>query len=162
MIGEDPYAGAAQPGAATGPGRRSGPAVPTRQAAPPAAAGAAGNLVDVLFRAHALTLVRMALLLVGDQSSAEDVVQGAFLGLCRNVSRLRDPVKALPYLRASVLNGCRSVLRARGSGECRMTRRSGPPSRPLSAGVTGAPCLPPPRVCPAASARWWRCATTWT
>ena len=114
MIGEDPYAGAAQPGAATGPGRRSGPAVPTRQAAPPAAAGAAGNLVDVLFRAHALTLVRMALLLVGDQSSAEDVVQGAFLGLCRNVSRLRDPVKALPYLRASVLNGCRSVLRARG------------------------------------------------
>ncbi len=83
MIGEDPYAGAAQPGAATGPGRRSGPAVPTRQAAPPAAAGAAGNLVDVLFRAHALTLVRMALLLVGDQSSAEDVVQGAFLGLCQ-------------------------------------------------------------------------------
>jgi DNA-directed RNA polymerase specialized sigma24 family protein len=55
----------------------------------------------------------MAVLLVGDQNSAEDVVQEAFLGLCRSRPRLRDPDKALPYLRASVLNGCRAVLRAR-------------------------------------------------
>jgi len=58
-------------------------------------------------------LVRTALLLVGDRSSAEDVVQEAFLGLYRSVSRLRDPDSALAYLRASVLNGCRSVMRSR-------------------------------------------------
>ena len=55
----------------------------------------------------------MALLLVGDRPSAEDVVQEAFLGLCGGVGRLSDPGRAMAYLRVSVLNGCRSVLRAR-------------------------------------------------
>jgi RNA polymerase sigma-70 factor (sigma-E family) len=83
-------------------------------AAGPAVADAAGgDLVDGLFRAHAVALVRLALLLLGDQSSAEDVVQDAFFGLYRSLPRLRDRSKALPYLRASVINGSRSVLRAR-------------------------------------------------
>jgi RNA polymerase sigma-70 factor (sigma-E family) len=83
-------------------------------AADPAAADAAGgDLVDDLFRAHAVTLVRVAMLLLGDQPSAEDVVQDAFFGLYRSLPRLRDRSKALPYLRASVINGSRSVLRAR-------------------------------------------------
>jgi RNA polymerase sigma factor (sigma-70 family) len=55
----------------------------------------------------------MALLLVGDKPSAEDVVQEAFLGLFRGLGRLSDPARAPAYLRVSVLNGCRSVLRAR-------------------------------------------------
>jgi RNA polymerase sigma factor (sigma-70 family) len=55
----------------------------------------------------------MALLLVGDQASAEDVVQEAFVGLYRGLGRLSDPGRAAGYLRVSVLNGCRSVLRAR-------------------------------------------------
>jgi RNA polymerase sigma-70 factor (sigma-E family) len=80
----------------------------------PAAAGSAGgDLVDDLFRAHAVTMVRVAMLLLGDQSSAEDVVQDAFFGLYRSLPKLRDRSKALPYLRASVINGSRSVLRAR-------------------------------------------------
>ncbi|HEX9518523.1 MAG TPA: sigma-70 family RNA polymerase sigma factor [Streptosporangiaceae bacterium] len=41
----------------------------------------------------------------------EDVVQEAFIGLHR--ARLRDQDKALPYLRVAVVNGCRSVHRAR-------------------------------------------------
>ena len=71
------------------------------------------DLVGSLFRAHALTLTRVALLLVGDRASAEDVVQDAFLGLHKNIPRLRDPTKAVSYLRASVVNGCRSVQRSR-------------------------------------------------
>jgi RNA polymerase sigma-70 factor (sigma-E family) len=67
--------------------------------------------VTDLFRAHSPALVRLALLLVGDQQSAEDVVQDAFIGLHR--ARLRDQEKALPYLRVAVVNGCRSVHRAR-------------------------------------------------
>jgi RNA polymerase sigma-70 factor (sigma-E family) len=73
----------------------------------------AGEFVGDLFQCHALRLIRMAVLLVGDQCSAEDVVQDAFLGLHRGLGRLHDPANALAYLRASVLNGCRSVLRAR-------------------------------------------------
>jgi RNA polymerase sigma-70 factor (sigma-E family) len=72
-----------------------------------------GDLVDELYRGHALRLTRMALLLVGDRPSAEDVVQEAFIGLFRGLGRLRDPNRALAYLRMSVLNGSRSVLRAR-------------------------------------------------
>jgi RNA polymerase sigma factor (sigma-70 family) len=71
------------------------------------------DLVAGLFRAHAIALVRVATLLLGDQQSAEDVVQDAFFGLHRGLPGLSDRSKALPYLRASVINGSRSVLRAR-------------------------------------------------
>jgi RNA polymerase sigma-70 factor (sigma-E family) len=77
--------------------------------APPAAAGQLAEL----YRAHALGLVRLAVLLLGDQPSAEDVVQDAFLGLHRRWSYLADTDKALAYARASVLNGCRMARRAR-------------------------------------------------
>ena len=43
-------------------------------------------------------------------------VRDAFCGLYRNWGRLADPSGALPYLRSSVLNGCRSVLRRRALG----------------------------------------------
>jgi RNA polymerase sigma-70 factor (sigma-E family) len=66
-----------------------------------------------LHREHAVRLVRVAVLLVGDQPSAEDVVQDAFFGLYRGLARLRDRDKALRYLRAAVVNGARSVLRSR-------------------------------------------------
>jgi RNA polymerase sigma-70 factor (sigma-E family) len=77
------------------------------------AADQAADLVDDLFRGHAVTLVRVAMLLLGDQQSAEDVVQDAFFGLHRSLPTLRNRDKALPYLRASVINGSRSVLRTR-------------------------------------------------
>jgi SH3-like domain-containing protein len=38
------------------------------------------------------------------------------LGLYRNWGRLHDPANALTYLWASVLNGCRSALRAQAAG----------------------------------------------
>jgi RNA polymerase sigma-70 factor (sigma-E family) len=75
---------------------------------------AADQVVAGLFREHGLSLVRLAVLLTGDQATAEDVVQDAFLGFQRAQTRLRDQDKALAYLRASVVNGCRSVLRRRG------------------------------------------------
>src|ERR1700733_4377611 len=48
----------------------------------------------------------------GDQPTAEDVVQEAFLGLYRRWPALKDPQRALAYARSSVLNGCRMVHRA--------------------------------------------------
>jgi RNA polymerase sigma factor (sigma-70 family) len=72
-----------------------------------------GEIVAVLYREHGAALVRTALALVGDRPTAEDVVQDAFAGLYRAVPRLRARGNALAYLRASVINGCRSVQRAR-------------------------------------------------
>jgi RNA polymerase sigma-70 factor (sigma-E family) len=69
--------------------------------------------IDELYRAHALTLVRLGVMLTGDQVTAEDVVQEAFLGLYRRWDRIRDHGSVLPYLRAAVVNGARSVHRSR-------------------------------------------------
>jgi RNA polymerase sigma-70 factor (sigma-E family) len=72
-----------------------------------------GQVVDDLYREHAVGLVRFALMLVGDPTTAEDVVQEAFLGLYQGWHRVRDPGSVLGYLRAAVLNGSRNVLRSR-------------------------------------------------
>ena len=72
-----------------------------------------------LYRAHAVTMIRIALLMLGDRAAAEDVVQDAFLGLYNRWQRLNEPVKAEAYLRSAVLNGCRDALKLRS----RRTRR---------------------------------------
>jgi RNA polymerase sigma-70 factor (sigma-E family) len=69
--------------------------------------------IDELYRAQAVAMIRLALLLTGDRPTAEDVVHDAFLGLCRQWPRLDDPSNAVSYLRTSVVNGCRSVHRSR-------------------------------------------------
>jgi RNA polymerase sigma-70 factor (sigma-E family) len=69
--------------------------------------------VSALYQTHALALVKLAVLMTGDQPTAEDVVQDAFLGLYRRWQALHDVDKAVGYLRSSVLNGCRSVHRVR-------------------------------------------------
>jgi len=67
--------------------------------------------VTELFREHHLELVRLALVMVGDLATAEDVVQVAFERLHRRWPRLKEPEHGLGYVRSSVLNGCRSVHR---------------------------------------------------
>jgi RNA polymerase sigma-70 factor (sigma-E family) len=69
--------------------------------------------VTGLYQAHAVGLIKLAVIMLGDRTAAEDVVQDAFFGLYRNWARLSDPVNALAYVRASVLNGCRGALRQR-------------------------------------------------
>jgi RNA polymerase sigma-70 factor (sigma-E family) len=90
--------------AAVSPARDTGP--PGREP-PPAAA------VTALYQAHALGLIRLAHIILGDRQSAEDVVQEAFYGLYRRWGHLSDTGNALRYLRSSVLNGSRSLLRRR-------------------------------------------------
>ena len=69
--------------------------------------------MTALYREHALGLIRLAVVMLGDRPAAEDVVQEAFCGLYRRWHALADPAKALSYVRSSVINGCRSVLRRR-------------------------------------------------
>lgn len=66
-----------------------------------------------LYAAHRLRLVRLAVLLVDDLQTAEDVVQDAFAAFLVRRSGLDDRDKALTYLRTSVVNGARSKLRRR-------------------------------------------------
>ena len=68
-------------------------------------------IVSALYAEHALGLTRLAQVMLGDRAAAEDVVQDAFFGLCRRWNYLTDAGKARAYLRSSVLNGCRNVLR---------------------------------------------------
>ncbi len=69
--------------------------------------------VTTLYAEHALGLVRLAVVLTGDRGAAEDIVQDAFLGLYRRWDHLADTAAPLGYLRVSVVNGCRTVLRRR-------------------------------------------------
>jgi RNA polymerase sigma-70 factor (sigma-E family) len=89
------------------PGTGAGSGLGAEREADPAAA------VTALYREHALGLTRLALVLVRDTQSAEDIVQDAFCGLHRRWSHLHDTDKALAYVRSAVLNGCRSEFRRR-------------------------------------------------
>jgi RNA polymerase sigma-70 factor (sigma-E family) len=71
-----------------------------------------GALLD-LYASQRPALVRLAVLLVDDRAAAEDVVQDAFMALQRRWHAV-DPRAAAGYLRTSVVNGARSVLRRRG------------------------------------------------
>ena len=69
--------------------------------------------LDGLYAAQRLTMVRLAVLLVGDRDVAESVVQRAFLVLLRRHDRRADPGTAVAELRGQVVAGCRAVLRGR-------------------------------------------------
>ncbi len=71
----------------------------------------ADTAVEQLYAAHWRQLVRLSVLLLHDQAAAEDVVQDAFVAMHGRWSRLRDPDKALAYLRQAVVNRSRSALR---------------------------------------------------
>lgn len=86
---------------------------------PPDAAGVGARArprdeaVAALYHSHYATLVRTAVLLVGDVATAEDVVQDSFIAVYHAWWRLRATGSALPYLRRAVINRARSVLRQR-------------------------------------------------
>jgi RNA polymerase sigma-70 factor (sigma-E family) len=85
----------------------------------------ADDAVTHLFASQYRPLVRLATLLLHDDGLAEEITQDAFVGLHRAWPRLRDPDKAVAYLRQSVVNRARSVLRHRGVVD-RFLRRQGP------------------------------------
>jgi RNA polymerase sigma-70 factor (sigma-E family) len=93
-------------------------AVPVRQAGAvsphESARWDADTALEQLYAAHWRSLVRLSVLLVRDQATAEEVVQDAFVAVHGRWSRLRDHDKALAYLRQAVVNRSRSALRHRG------------------------------------------------
>lgn len=83
-------------------------------ARPYGTAAAQPPTVTDLYHAHRLGMVRLAVLLVDDLATAEDVVQDAFTALYRrHGEHITEVDNALGYLRTAVVNTARSVLRRR-------------------------------------------------
>ena len=78
---------------------------------PPGCDTDATHSVTALYDAHAVPMIRIALLMLGDRAAAEDVVQDAFFALYRRWPKLMDPANAEAYVRSAVFNGCRDTLR---------------------------------------------------
>jgi len=70
--------------------------------------------VDAVYRRLRPDLLRLANLLTGSESTAEDVVHDAFLGFARHVATVDNPDG---YLRTSVVNLSRTAHRRRGRVE---------------------------------------------
>jgi RNA polymerase sigma-70 factor (sigma-E family) len=89
-------------------------AVASRVVTEPDRSWDADQALEALYAAHWRSLVRLAVLLVHDRATAEEVVQDAFVSVHAHWGRLRDPERGLAYLRQAVVNRARSVLRHRG------------------------------------------------
>ncbi len=73
----------------------------------------ADEAVGALYAAHWRRFVALATSLMGESASAEEVVADAFVTLHRRWDRLADKGSAVAYLRTSVVNGARDVLKHR-------------------------------------------------
>ena len=73
----------------------------------------ADHMLTEIYLDEYRSLVRLAVLLLHDVPTAEEVVQEAFIAMHTGWRRLRDTEKALSYLRQAVVNRSRSVLRHR-------------------------------------------------
>ena len=86
------------------------------------AATDADRALTAMYGAEYRSLVRMSAVMLGDVGSAEEVVQESFIAVHAAWLGLRDIDKAVHYLRRSVLNRSRSVLRHRAVVDRHMPR----------------------------------------
>ena len=84
---------------------------PDRQPSRSQGPAGADRAVTALYLTHYRPLVRMAALLVQDLAAAEEIVQDSFVAVHAARRRLPDSDHALSYLRRSVVDRSRSVLR---------------------------------------------------
>jgi RNA polymerase sigma-70 factor (sigma-E family) len=90
----------------------------------------ADQALTALYSEHYRSLVRMAAFLVRDTDTAEEVVQGSFVAMHQGWRRLRDSDKALSYLRQSIVNRSRSVLRHQTVANANGNTPEPPPEMP--------------------------------
>jgi RNA polymerase sigma-70 factor (sigma-E family) len=69
--------------------------------------------IAAMYSTEYRSLVRISVVLVGDVGTAEEVVQECFIAMYAAWRRLKNVDKAVNYLRRSVVNRSRSVLRRR-------------------------------------------------
>ncbi len=79
----------------------------------------AGQAVTTLYQMHYRPLVRLAVLLVSDLATAEDIVQDSFAAVHGRWHALPDAGTALCYLHRSVVEGSRSAPQLPPAGDMR-------------------------------------------
>lgn len=110
----DAVTAAPGPDQAASAGNTTGEPSGTRsQIAATLAGSDADHAVTTLYSTHYQSLVRLAVLLVNDITTAEDIVQDSFVAMHAAWPRLASSDRALSYLRQSVVNRSRSVPRHR-------------------------------------------------
>lgn len=92
----------------------------------------ADTAIEQLYAAHWRQLVRLSVLLVRDVGLAEEIVQDVFVATHGRWSKLRDPDKAVAYLRQGVVNRSRSALRHRGVVERHLASAPPPDQEPAA------------------------------
>lgn len=68
------------------------------------------GVLEALYRAEYIGMVRLAFTLVGSNAEAEDLVQDSFVEVSRRLDEIRKPGA---YLRSAVVSRCKSALRRR-------------------------------------------------
>lgn len=91
-----------------------------RTESPAASATARADVLEALYRAEYVGMVRLAYTLVGSNAEAEDLVQDSFVEVSRRLDDIRRPGA---YLRSAVVSRCRSALRRRRVMERHATER---------------------------------------
>jgi RNA polymerase sigma-70 factor (sigma-E family) len=86
-----------------------------------------GGVLGDLYARHAGEALRLAYLLTGDASLAEDLVHDAFVRLAGRLIHLRDPGGFHAYLRKTVVNLARSHFRRRAVERRFLQRQTEPP-----------------------------------
>jgi len=85
-----------------------------------------------LYEGYAPEGVRLAYLLTGDQSTAEDLVQEAFLRMAGRLQFLREAGASRAYLRRTIVNLSKDHFRRRAVERSYLERQAG--SQPMEAG----------------------------
>src|SRR5690242_2714710 len=117
----------------------SGVGISQRTVSPVAPADSAvSRRLAEAYRSTAPRAVRLAYLLTGDQTLAEDLVQDAFVRLAGRLLQLRDPQSVDAYIRRTVVNLAknhhrhRSVERAYLARARNAAHEAQPPSDPAA------------------------------
>jgi RNA polymerase sigma-70 factor (sigma-E family) len=86
-----------------------------------------GGVLAELYEAHATDALRLAYLLTGNASLAEDLVQDAYVRLAGRLLHLRDPGGFQAYLRTTIVNLARSHFRRKAVERRFLERHPEPP-----------------------------------
>lgn len=89
-----------------------------------------GSRLGELYVRHAPDGIRLAYLLTGDRTLAEDLVQEAFARFVGRLLHLRNPEAFEPYLRRTIVNLSRSYFRRRKVERAYLERLARAPDHP--------------------------------
>src|SRR2546427_10241861 len=87
-----------------------------------------GGRLDELYRRHYMEMLRLAYVIVGDRTQAEDLVQEAFVRVAGRFTELRNPDAFGAYLKRTLINLCRKQFRRKRAERAHLEREAREPA----------------------------------